>query len=560
MAESAFYIMLDGNKDIFNISFIRDNLNNLFALGNTQSSQINIKDKTYSRTSSGHAGFIVKFDSYGIVKMFNWINHTNKQSYVKLYKIINDTNDNIYVIGHTNSPSILINNDSYKRDKDNVLKSSFIIKFEKTDKTDKAKWFKWIEGDTNEHCNSIICDKDDNIYIVGKTNSTSINIIDKTNATSYTIKTFTTPTRNVSTSPTVSTPTAVSTSPTVSTPTAVSTSTAGISLFSNTKPFKHNEYTGFLIKIDSNGNTEWIKWIEGTKYNEVTSIILDSLNNIYIAGVSKCETIYIGDEEYNRTEGDVHKTIFLAKFNTNGKIDTFIWIEGDNISHVYSLACDTFNKIYLLGTTRSNNIIIKEDNYGKLNDKKNVTPFIVKFNDNKVDWLKFIENNDHEHGHANDITTDNSNNIYITGSTSSETLIIEELNYKNISDNVNAYIIKMNYNGGVEWFRWVENYDPNVKTFIKDIIIDTNYFMYINCYTNGKDIYFNNEQAFFSNTNMYKSFILKYNLNDILNENESDASIIIINNDENIIYKRIFYLILFILYVYIIWILYKTIS
>jgi hypothetical protein len=86
--------------------------------------------------------------------------------------------------------------------------------------------------------------------------------------------------------------------------------------------------------------------------------------------------------------------------------------------------------------------------------------------------------------------------------------------------------------------------------------------MYINCNTNGTEIYFDNNIISLTNDNLDKIFILKYNLNDILNENEilNNLSYIIINNNENLVYKNIFYLIVFIVYIYMIWILYKTIG
>ena len=319
-----------------------------------------------------------------------------------------------------------------------------------------------------------------------------------------------------------------------------------------------------------NGSIIWLKWIDGAGYDEVYSLVLDSLNNIYITGDSESGTIKIDELTIHRS--DKKKAIFLAKFEPkNGEIKSLLWITGNDVLYAYSLACDTFNNIYLSGRTKSNNIIIKANTYSTLNQNKIHTSFIIKFNEEfNVEWLKLIEGD--KEGHTYAITTDNSNNVYMTGSTASSQLIIGEAQYKNVSANNNAYIIKIKYDGYVEWFRWLENYEEKKTTFIKDILVDKNYFIYINAYTNGSKIYFNNNDISFINNNLNKPFILKYNLNDILNEYDSAY----INNNQtnynqtnynqtnynqtNYMCKHIFYFVLFIIYIYAIWLLYKTIN
>lgn len=505
MAETSYYIMLDGNKDIFGQKILRDKDNNLYGMGFSSSTNMTIQDKTYSRNSSTHAGFIVKFDSYGRCEWFNWIVGSTNDDYVKLYGITNDSNDEIYITGHTNASRIIINNKSY--DKKDKSKGSFVVKF---DEKGKLIWLEWIDSDQNDLSYAIVCDSSNYLYIIGKTNSTEIN-------------------GNIR--------------PIISTPSTPSPS------------YKFNDYSGYLIKMDSSSREiKWIKWIDGVENDETTTLAIDSLDNIFIAGNSHSSKLKI--DELDIIKNHTNKAIYLAKFNKEGTIQNLKWVDGDatNSLHSVSLKSDTFNNIYLLGYTKSKNIIIDEQTFSQLNN--NVMPFVVKFDNSlEVEWIKLIEGN--EHNYANAINTDIHNNLYMSGTTLSKNIIVNEIKYENVSDNENAYLIKLNHRGETEWFRWFENYENNKTIFVKDILVDKHNFIYLNSYTNGTDIYFNNNMLSFLNNNLYKTFILKYDLNEILNEDNIYYIDVIYNNNNN---YSLFYLILVVVYIYAIWLLYKTIN
>jgi hypothetical protein len=501
MAETSYYIMLDGNKDVFGQKMIKDKDNNLYGIGFSASTEINIQNKIFSRNSSPTASFVVKFDIFGTLLWFNWITNFDKDNYVKLYGITSDNNDDIYITGHTNSQSIIINNKSY--DKKDDTKGSFIIKF---NEYGEVIWNEWIDSENNDLNYSIACDSLNNLYIVGKTNSNKINNITK--------------------------------------PTIMPTVT--------TKPSNDfNNYSGYLMKMNSTDkNIEWIKWVDGLENDETTSLVIDSLDNIFIAGNSHSSTLTIDNKQIVKNN---NKAVYLAKFDKEGINKEFKWVDGDSSLHATSLKCDTFNNIYLLGSNKSKNIIIDNTTYSQLNNI--AAPFIVKFNNNlNVEWAKIIEGTDINY--ANAINTDNNNNLYMSGTTLSKNIIIDELQYKNISDNTNSYLIKINHKGEVDWFRWFENYENNITTFVKDIFIDKHNFIYLNNYTNGTNIYFNNNYISLINNNLYKIFILKYDLNDILNED--NIYYVIVNSKENYNRYNIFYFILFVVYIYAIWLLYKT--
>jgi hypothetical protein len=76
-------------------------------------------------------------------------------------------------------------------------------------------------------------------------------------------------------------------------------------------------------------------------------------------------------------------------------------------------------------------------------------------------------------------------------------------------------------------------------------------------YTNAADIEFNNEIILSKSGTSYNTFVFKYNLNNITLE-EGLKSCIILSNEKYIIYKSLFYFLLFVIYIYIIWLLYKN--
>jgi hypothetical protein len=106
----------------------------------------------------------------------------------------------------------------------------------------------------------------------------------------------------------------------------------------------------FILKINTNGDFEWVKKIGGNSPDRSNSIGLDFFGNIYITGVFRSIVDFDpGPDMYNLTAsgGD----FFISKFDSNGN---FMWVipfgtesgGGDG----KSITIDLLNNIYLIGT------------------------------------------------------------------------------------------------------------------------------------------------------------------------------------------------------------------
>jgi hypothetical protein len=100
------------------------------------------------------------------------------------------------------------------------------------------------------------------------------------------------------------------------------------------------------------------------------------------------------------------------------------------------------------------------------------------------------------------------------------------------------------------------------KAYIANILIDKNYNIYINGYTNAKQLYLNNDIIVSKNNENEHAFIIKYDLNEIAKLENIKIYLLITNN--NYAYKFFFNMlvriILFIILIYIIWLIYKSTS
>jgi hypothetical protein len=121
-------------------------------------------------------------------------------------------------------------------------------------------------------------------------------------------------------------------------------------------------------------------------------------------------------------------------------------------------------------------------------------------------------------------------------------------------------MIKINQKGQVEWNTWVYNNnisDNLTEIIISDLLIDDDFNLYFNIYTNAKSIYFNSEELLVSTNDIsvLNTFIFKYSMKD-LKFNNSILYIFILTHKKRI-YTYLLNILLFIMFIYAIWLLYK---
>ena len=146
-----------------------------------------------------------------------------------------------------------------------------------------------------------------------------------------------------------------------------------------------------LLKFNSSGGLEWNQTYGGINLDWGTSMILDSLDNIYITGHT---------ESYGAGGSD----IWLLKFNTTGGVEWNHTWGGTEDEFGWGITLDSQKSAYVAGRTNS---------FGA----GEFDMCLVKFNSSGVVWNYTCGGIDSEN--ANGLTLDPQGNVYVVGSTKS---------------------------------------------------------------------------------------------------------------------------------------------
>lgn len=213
---------------------------------------------------------------------------------------------------------------------------------------------------------------------------------------------------------------------------------------------------GFIVKFDNTGGRLWGSYYGGSASDEITSIAIDVNSNVYLAGTTLSDTIlanHISSPGAHQGDfGGGFGDAFLAKFNSAGGR---IWgtyygdIEQDEAK---DCIVDREDNVYLVGYTKSSLSIASGGYRNAISDPFEFDGFIVKFkNDGTRLWGTYYG------GFSEDkilgCSSDASNNLYITGSTKSDTGISKSGHQMNQAGSLqnDAFLAKFNKAGSFLW-------------------------------------------------------------------------------------------------------------
>jgi hypothetical protein len=188
----------------------------------------------------------------------------------------------------------------------------------------------------------------------------------------------------------------------------------------------------FLVKYDPNGQVLWAKSAGRSKKDKKRgfviirgqkdqSITVDASGNVYLAGSFSSSTLTFGSTTLrNAGKSD----IFLVKYDPNGQVLWAKSVGGEGDEELRGIAVDAQGNIYVTGYFGSYNLTIGSTT---LRSTKGIGGhsfdiFVMKYGPNsQVVWAKSIGGGGDEGGE--DITVDASGNIYVTGTSGSNSLI-----------------------------------------------------------------------------------------------------------------------------------------
>jgi hypothetical protein len=365
--------------------------------------------------------------------------------------IATDKNNNIYVTGQylsnplqissfstvssgtiLMSPFGILNNITFTNE-------AFIAKY---DSSGVAQWTTSLGGTGSEIGRSIVTDTNNNVYVTGQYTSNPLRI------------------------------------------SSFSTVSSGIVRMS---PFGTLVNTGnsdaFIVKYNSSGIAQWTTSLGGTGSEIGYGIATDQNNNVYVTGqytsnplrISSFSTVSSGIVLMSsfgtlaNTSG-ITSDAFIVKYNSSGIAQWATSIGGGANEIGYGIATDQNNNVYVTGESNSVPIRISSFStvstgtilmspFGTLQNTVSAQEaFIVKYNSSGIaQWATSIGGGTNEIGYG--IATDQNNNVYVTGSYTSNPLRISS--FQSISSGTilmssfgtltnsggNAFIVKYNSSG-----------------------------------------------------------------------------------------------------------------
>ncbi|HYF04109.1 MAG TPA: SBBP repeat-containing protein [Patescibacteria group bacterium] len=229
---------------------------------------------------------------------------------------------------------------------------------------------------------------------------------------------------------------------------------------------KNEYYDMFVVKYNSQGAVVWARSIGGIYQEDATGIATDDIGNVYVTGYTNSLTIISGDLQLDNT-GEMFD-MFIAKYDGDGNT---IWAKsmGGNYDD-FSTGIITGNNgdFYLTGYFQSSSIQFGNINFVNSSNTINYygEMFLVKFNsDGNVLWADAIQGIGNERGYS--LTKDNQNNIYVTGTFNSKTIVFGSdtlvCSYHSMShaqdDAADIFIAKYSADGDVLWARSAQGSD-----------------------------------------------------------------------------------------------------
>ena len=370
-----------GTSDEFSYGITVDAARNVYLTGKTNSNQYIATSGAHQTTLNGGAGggatdiIIAKFNE--TLTTLIWGTYYGGGSDDEGRAITIDASSNIYLTGITQSTTGIATTGTYKPSKTSTSdKDAFVAKF---NSSGTRQWGTYLGDNGEDYGISLCLDGSNNIYVVGKTTSSSSIATSGSHQVSY-------------------------------------SGGNGLS-------------DGFIIKLNNSGTSKiWGTYLGGS-YEDLINDIVNSGQYIYIVGTTfSNNNIAYGSNLYqsslNGTAG-VTSDAFISKFDLSGYAQWSTYFGGNNSENGNNLCVDANgSNIYFIGDTKStsniatNNAFQTSKGTGSTEDA-----FISKFNSSgQIQWSTYFGGRNEDFGYS--IVNDIDGNIVFAGKTKSDDNIV----------------------------------------------------------------------------------------------------------------------------------------
>lgn len=355
------------------------------------------------QTLESRGGVVTQDTTTGDVINSHWISVLGGTSVDNSYSIATDSVGNAYIVGYTSATA-------------SQLQAGEIVAKYTTAGTVAAQWH--IANTAGDYKRGIAVDSTNNVYVVGVTDAQSTNICLVKYSDAGVIQWQ----RSIG-----------GTSADHGYNIAID-SGGNVYIVGSTQSQGAGGFDLVLIKFNPAGQVQWQRALGGANTEHGYGIAVDSSNNVFVTGFSASTGAGGGD-------------VIVAKYNNSG---TLLWqraVGGINADYGWGLAADSTGNVYIVGDTTS----IGAGSNDVLIVKYNTTGTPV--------WQRALGGVAAEAGY--NITVDTSNNVYITGQTSSQSSGLNDI-----------FIIKFNSAGTVMWQRALGDSSSSVNDRGNGVTVD----------------------------------------------------------------------------------------
>lgn len=276
----------------------------------------------------------------------------------------------------------------------------------------------------------------------------------------------------------------------------------------------HGYADALIVKYDSCGNISWTKSFGAEGEEFISSMVTDSYNNLYVAGIYTSLSLRIDNFIVKNIDMNYGYEVFIMKFNSNGKLIWVNTINGKNTEGYPNIDINSKDELLVTGFTTSNAIFFGTDTlYNTSVGPARGDIYLINYsNDGRVIWGKIFGGPDYEDNPF--IAIDKLDNIYLTGYFTSKEFTVDSIKLTNKSAKNQAFlhydvfIIKLD---GNDKAIWGNSYGGDQHEYVNSITIDKYNNVYINGLFESPKIKLDDSTYTLSRMNVLDNFALKLN-------------------------------------------------
>lgn len=208
---------------------------------------------------------------------------------------------------------------------------------------------------------------------------------------------------------------------------------------------KEGLYDAFVTKLDTTGNVLWSTYYGGQGDEYGYGVLVDSDDNPYLIGHTTGNDLMISVNAYQANNNGSYDS-FILKLDTAGGFIWATYFGGSGGDLALAASIDNLDNIVIGGYTSSANMPAFNSFQNSMGGA--LDAFVAKFDSSgALLWSTYCGGSNSEDVHT--ITTDNQNNVLISGETYSSDFPTSTNAYQaNNNGNLDVYLVKYNSNGG----------------------------------------------------------------------------------------------------------------